>query len=139
MIPAWCIVTYISMCCCEFYKPYFQIMPLNTQTLNLMYSGNVQTRRGRPPDSSLSNNIKTPQRRCVVIDQSGFYFNQIMLPLYYPYNADMSIYGSLPSRDPIQLVVCKWCGRTVKDTAMLRHQGTIYITLPHFLITSFII
>lgn len=53
-----------------------------------------------------------------------------MLPLYYPYNTDMSIYGSLPSRDPIQLVVCKWCGRTVKDTAMLRHQGTICHALP---------
>lgn len=39
----------------------------------------------------------------------------------------MSIYGSLPSHDPIQLVVCTWCGRTVKDTAMLRHQGTIFL------------
>ena len=36
---------------------------------------------------------------------------------------DMSIYGSVPSTDPMQLVVCKWCGRAVKDTAMLRHQG----------------
>lgn len=57
-----------------------------------------------------------------------------MLPShYYSYNTDMSIYGSLPSRDPIQLVVCKWCSRTVKDTAMLRHQGTLYYSI-HFLV-----
>jgi len=42
---------------------------------------------------------------------------------------DMSIYGSVPSTDPMQLVVCKWCGRAVKDTAMLRHQGINFYVL----------